>query len=155
MNKVLPGPESARGLWRVFQGITAIWIGLGYAIGPPFWYRSPTLFVLQELPIPIPVWGWIMTIAGILVLTPWRSFGHFLAFVTFGFWSACVAVNAVIALVSYTVFLLTGNMPDTGTPPVASWGGDALFLTVALMHAHQLLAPLAVQTAAEEEEDGP
>lgn len=73
----------------------AILVGLGYAVGPAQWVSSPSFAVVRSLGIPIPMWGMLFVLAGLLVAVGRYTLGHGLAAVAFTFWGCCIAATVV------------------------------------------------------------
>lgn len=75
---------------RIVLAVDAIAVGLGYLLGPARWYSSGTFAVVRDLGVPIPVWGGVFTIIGVLLLVPATArVGHSLGSFVYGFWAIC------------------------------------------------------------------
>lgn len=127
------------------MGGTAIFVGLGYAIGPDDWYQTPSLELVRRFIVPVPVWGVIMTIAGVLILSRrWQPVGHFIAMLLWIFWFCCIAVVTFFSMVSeLTEWIGWGYV--AGLPQVDAWGAPAYVLVYATVHAYMLLVPSSRQ----------
>lgn len=90
---------------RIILAVHALAIGLGYMLGPPQWYSGGTFAVVRSLGIPIPAWGTVLVVAGLLLLARRHTAGHTLALVAFLFWGLCLGA---------TVF--TGQLTAWGSP---------------------------------------
>lgn len=117
------------------MGGTAIYAGAGYGFGPERWYRSPSLELVRQFWVPVPVWGVIMVVAGILIFTRWRPYGHFVAMLLWAFWFACIATVSVFSLIA-TIF-----HANLGLPPVGGWGAPAYVLVYMMVHMHMIVGP--------------
>jgi hypothetical protein len=88
-------------------GAYAIWQGLGIVIDGPVRFASPAFTLLRAVPYPTLVWGWSLTVSGVLLLAgslmqpsrrPRMQFvGLFLkgaGCIGIGIWSVIIAIGA-------------------------------------------------------------
>lgn len=123
-----------RKCWPGLMGWTSIYVGIGYAFGPPWWYSTPSLELVRRFIVPVPVWGMLMIIAGALILTKvWAFLGHFIAMMLWMFWFFCIFAIAVVSILAQ----LFGYW---GLPPISGWGAPAYVLVYASVHAYMALS---------------
>lgn len=90
---------------RLILAVHALVLGLGYALGPRQWSSGGSFAVVRQLGLPIPVWGAVFMVIGLLLLVRRHSAGHALAVFALGFWGCCLAAT-----------LLTGQLTGWGAP---------------------------------------
>lgn len=135
--------QALRDWWPKIMGCSAIYCGLGYTFGPESWYSTPSLELVRRFVVPIPVWGVVMLVAGLLILIPkWQPVGHFIAALLWIFWFFCIFATAVSSL-------LAEIFGFSGLPAIGGWGAPAYVLIYASAHAYMLL--MSTQTEPDQE----
>lgn len=152
MPKRMKNAQRARNIWRLVMGASAIYVGVGYAFGPENWYQTPSLELVRRFPLPVPIWGWLMIIAGVLIFTRWRPYGHWIAMLLWTFWFSCIATVAAVSLVAYVYNLLGGNFVPW-LPAISGWGAPAYVLVYMMVHMHMVLGPPSLLIVSNCEED--
>lgn len=123
------------GCWPYLMGWSAIYVGIGYAFGPDYWYSTPSLELVRRFVVPVPVWGLFMIASGLLILSrKWEFIGHFIAMLLWAFWFFCIAVSAGSSI-------LAELFGYHGLPPISGWGAPAYVLVYATLHAYMLKVP--------------
>ncbi|MEV8439192.1 hypothetical protein AB0425_17595 [Actinosynnema sp. NPDC051121] len=78
---------------RRILAIHAIALGAGYLAGPVQWYSGSTFTVVRSLGVPIPLWGAVFVLAGVLLAVGRPTAGHALALAAFAFWGGALAAS--------------------------------------------------------------
>lgn len=135
------GIRLLRTCWPKLMGATALFVGFGYAFGPEDWYQAPSLELVRRFIVPVPVWGVLMMVSGLLILTKkWADVGHFIAVILWSFWFCCISVVAALSLIS-TVADRLGYGHIAGLPQLNGWGVAAYVLVYLSVHAYMLFLP--------------
>jgi hypothetical protein len=82
--------------WRLILSIHDLYSGIGYAVGPPFFYASPSFDLIKSYGIPIWMYGVLMIAAGIGILD-WHGerfrWASWLAGTVWALWALCLFVS--------------------------------------------------------------
>lgn len=90
---------------RTILALHSLVMGLGYLLGPPQWASGSSFAVVKALGVPIPVWGAVFVVSGLLLAAGKHTAGHGVAAVAYLFWGGCLAA---------TIF--TGQIAGWGAP---------------------------------------
>lgn len=71
-------------------GLTAIALGAGYFFGPASFYSSDIFFYVKATGIPVPIWGLVFIIAGLIIIVHKGLVGYALAMVSILIWTTCL-----------------------------------------------------------------
>lgn len=90
---------------RLILAVHLIVLGGGYAIGPDQWSSGRTFTVIRELGVPVPAWGTVFVLAGVLLVLRFHTAGHAIALAALVFWGGGLAAT-----------LITGDLSGWGAP---------------------------------------